>query len=397
MAAPAIIVESVEPYCCGTAAVVRGTWEAPEWRDGDFLARDEQGRPLQTGSKPVGFVLALPEAALTRPVPVAMYQHGSPGSPEREVPSESTRYLAGAGFAVIGFQDAINREVGEDDTAQTAAVFFPLLERRRIPDFWVETHGEQLAFLRVIEQLDTLDLLPIDAPDGVPEVDPQQPLMYVGISAGANSGQAFLPYAPEVRAAALVAGGARLAETLIYQQSRPGTIQFVDLLASIVPNATPVDIWTGFSLFAAGLEVQDDQSHARFLYRNPIDVGGDTRKASILVLEGVNDTAVPNNATNSLAWLMGPIPHLAPVQRPVPFLDVVESPLTANIDEHTTAALYQYVPAGVPGIDATPGCAHESDGHFCPQIAAESYRQRTVFFQSALNGSAPTIIDPLGE
>jgi hypothetical protein len=71
----------------------------------------------------------------------------------------------------------------------------------------------------------------------------------------------------------------------------------------------------------------------------------------------------------------------------------------ANIDAETTAAFYQYVPTGIPGIDPTPGCvalapSSGSEGHFCPQSAAESYRQRAVFFQSALDG-VPVIIDPL--
>ena len=48
-----------------------------------------------------------------RSVPVTMYQHGSPGSAEREVPGEARDYLAQAGFAVIGFTDPLNREIGQ--------------------------------------------------------------------------------------------------------------------------------------------------------------------------------------------------------------------------------------------------------------------------------------------
>lgn len=57
----------------------------------------------------------------------------------------------------------------------------------------------------------------------------------------------------------------------------------------------------------------------------------------------------------------------------------------------------QYVPAGVPGIPPTPGCASQPNGHFCAQSAAESELQRTVFFQSALTDPAPVIVDPFAD
>ena len=121
----------------------------------------------------------------------------------------------------------------------------------------------------------------------------------------------------------------------------------------------------------------------------------------MLLVEGLDDTLVPNHATHSLAWSFGPLPHLAPVQRAVPFLDVVEGPLQGNLAADRTGAFYQYVPTGVDGIDPTPGCAVLSpniggEGHYCAQSAAESFLQRATFFTSALTG-VPIIIDPLAE
>src|SRR5262249_42034729 len=49
------------------AALVRGPWNAPEWRSGNLFARDAQGRPVLTGTKAVCFRLALPQASLTGP------------------------------------------------------------------------------------------------------------------------------------------------------------------------------------------------------------------------------------------------------------------------------------------------------------------------------------------
>jgi len=406
---PAITISSVVPDGNGSsnvAAIVSGTWEDPDWRNGVNFARGDDGRPVQQRTRPVPFTLALPKAALAGPVPVTMYQHGSPGSAEAEVPSQARRTLAGIGLAVIGFTDNLNREVSGGitdptlaETAQVAEILLDVIANRKVPDYYAETNAEQLAFVRMIQSLGALDVLPIGAPDGVPDLDLTAPLTYVGISQGANHGPGLLPYAPEIRAAALVAGGSRLAETVIHQAA-PFALQ--QLGPPLFPDVTPIDLWIALALFQGIADVQDAHNHARFIYRDPVMVAGTTQKASILLIEGLNDSLVPNNATNSLAWAMGPIPHLKPVQRVVPYLEMVDGPVLGNIDANTTAAFFQYVPVGVEGIDPTPGCAAlpiaiGGEGHYCAQRAAESLHQREVFFQTMLSNGVPTIINPFAE
>jgi hypothetical protein len=384
------------------AAIVRGVWEAPDWRDGLYFARGPDGKPRQVKTNRVPFVLALPKASLQGPVPLTMYQHGNPGSAEREVPIEARDYLAGAGFAVAGFTDNLNREVSagaasseEAITRQVTAVFFALVQDRKIPDYWVQLNAEQLAFIRLLQSLGSLDLLPAGAPDGVPELDTQLPLTYVGISQGANYAPGLLPYAPEIAAAALVVGGARLTETLIHQ--RPD--DFVLLLGQVFPNMTPADVWVAMSLFQHGFDRQDEHNHARFVYREPFEVAGTRKKASVLLTEGLNDSLVPNHATEALAWLFD-LPHLRPVQRAVPFLIPVDGPLQGNIDPLTTAGFFQFVPTGIADVPPTPGCAalHPSigsEGHYCAQDAREAREQRIEFLRSALNHGAPRIVVPI--
>ena len=387
------------------AAIVEGTWQAPDWRQGGYSVRDANGVPVQTKTNTVPFILALPQAALAGPVPIIMYQHGNPGSAQAEVPGSARRYLAAAGFAVIGFTDILNRELSNglsgDDAiaAQITAIFFSLIQNHRLPDAWLQTNAEQIAFLRMIEGLGGLDVLPIGAPDGIPDLDVSAPLSYVGISQGANHAPGLLPFAPQQRAAALVAGGARMAEVLVHQQPD----LFITQLGVFYADLTPGDTWVAVALFQTLADNQDAHNYARFIYRDPFPVRGTTSRPSILLVEGIDDSLVPNNATNSLAWALFPIPHLRPVQRLVPYLDAADGPLRANIDAHTTAAFFQYVPVGVAGIPPSPGCtvlspgsAHE--GHYCAQSAAESLHQRTVFFQSALSDDpAPTIINPYAE
>ncbi len=244
---PPYEITSVTPGPGAVAAVVRGTWQAPNWRENQyFIARDDNGDPRVTGSLAVPFVLALPQAAEEGPVPVVMFQHGSPGSAE-QVFWEAQNTLAEAGFAVIGFTDPLNREIGQDLDRQNTVLFETLVAESRFPHFHMQTYGDQMAFLRVIEQLGALDRVPLPNGDGVPDLDLESPLTYVGLSMGSIHGSAFLTYAPEIKAAAIAAGAIRQAEQYF------GGGDFIDdfppNLRALLPNATPADYWVSLSFF----------------------------------------------------------------------------------------------------------------------------------------------------
>lgn len=388
------------------AAVVRGTWDAPDWRALDTatgkrsnVARGADGLPVQQRTRPVEFVLALPHAAESGPVPVIFHQHGNPGSQE-EVIGNARSFLAGAGFAVIGFTDILNREVsppGPSDEqrleAQVFDVFLSLLRNGTLPDHWLETTAEQLAFLRFLRGLETLDVLPLAAPDGVPDLNLEASVSYHGISEGGNNGQALLPYAPDLAGAALVVGGARLAEALLHQQDQV----FLDLVPALFPGLTPSDIWTGLSLFQTIYDRQDPHNQLEFAFRRPVRVDGTERKPSVLVIEGLDDSMVPNHATDSTAGVLG-VPHLEPVLRPVPFLETAERGVSGNLPGGGTGAYVQYAPVGLPDVPPTPGCTEllatrAGEGHFCAQSAKESRLQRIIFFQTALGEGPPEIVD----
>ena len=79
--------------------------------------------------------------------------------------------IAENGFAVIGFSDTITREVGPDIEAQVRDVFTIGLTSGKLPDYWSQATGEQLSMLRLIEALSSLDVVPLGAPDGEPDLD----------------------------------------------------------------------------------------------------------------------------------------------------------------------------------------------------------------------------------
>lgn len=386
------------------AVAVYGHWMAPDWMSGSNWARDEEGAPLRTGEREVPFALAIPRQAEAGPVPVVIYQHGNPGSAEQEVPSPARDHLLRAGFAVVGFTDLLNRELasGTDEpriaiAKQVLHLLVATLTKGRVPDYWLQTNAEQLAFLRVLEPLGALDLLPIGAPDGVAELDLAAPLGYVGVSEGANLAPGLLAYTPEIRAAALISGGARLTEMMIHQQSAT----LLEDLPLFFEGVRPADVWAGLALFQTAFDRQDGHNHARFIVRDPLPVAGTTRRASVLLIAGLGDRLVPAHVTNSLAWQLGNLPLIGTRSRRPPFLRAVAGPVQGNLGPETTGAYLRVAPMGLPGVAPTPGCVPPAvdeltavEGHFCAQLAEESRRGRANFLLSAQQGGAPVIEAP---
>jgi len=389
---PTFVIDSNVAGTGDVARVIRGRWTSPTWLQGLRLRRDAAGLPEQNGSREIPFVMTLPDAALDGPVPILMYQHGNPGSSDEVV--NAGRRVAGAGFAAIGFTDFLNQAFA-DTVAQGIAIFGTILINRVMPEFYTETYGNQLAFLKLIQSLSLFEF----GADGVYEVNPTLPITYEGISYGGVHGAAFVPYAPEIRAAALVASGGSFSERLFLQEITDplGTGGFLlSTLPSVVPNLEVRDVWVGLQWFQAMYDGQDPNVHALFTYgprRFPVD--GTLRKASLLLVEGIDDSFSPNNATRSEAWATGPIPQLPPIAEPTAVLEPVFDPVNvANIDGETTAGLVQYVP-WLNALPPSPGCEFTRiEGHYCAQNAPEAVDQRVAFYRSAVDEGVPTIFDP---
>jgi hypothetical protein len=384
------------------AAIVHGSWSPVSFRNGDFVARDilspsarggaRLGVPRAVGFANVPFTLALPKSAQKTPAPLIVYQHGQPGSAEDEVPRIAAGGLAAAGFAVIGFTDLVNREIitNGDIASLDAQTVLKLLLERDLPDYLsLLTHAEQLAFLRMLPTLGKLDVLPLGAADGRAELDPTQPLGYLGVSQGSTHGLGLLAFAPEIHAAALCVGAGRFSATLAYQSPQA----LFQAISSVYPTITQGDFYAGIALVQMLFDRQDSLNLARFIYAQPLELGSAAR-ASVLLTEGLGDTLVPSYATRAAASQLG-IPQLLPHAEDVPFLASAAAPLRGNVTQTSSAALFQFVPAGYVGAMVTPGCmaGAEVEGHYCAQTALEALRQRIHFFQTALVG-VPEIIEP---
>jgi len=392
---PEFTIDAVDDDGAGSAvgAIIHGTWIAPSFRDGDFVARDAEGAPRMNGATPLPFVLALPRSAPGAPAPIIIYQHGNPGSAEREVPWAARNELAAAGFAVLGFTNIQNRELNQngDISPATLAMFASVLQNHHFPDYLAKLDtAEQLSLITLVPALASLDLLPLGDPDGVPDLDVSEPLGYLGVSAGSQQGVGLLAFAPEIRAAALVVGGGRWSATVVHQESQgPAPTQLYQVVTSVFPSVTRHELWVGIALSQMGVDAQDWLMHARHLYREPYALESSAR-ASVLAFEGLRDSYVPPSSTRGAAAAFG-LPLLEPSPEPVPSLATITAPVAANIDADTTGAMVQMAPSGL--LEASAGCEEEPEGHFCPQIAPEARALRASFFLSALSG-VPRIAPP---
>lgn len=396
--APAFSVTSIAADTTpGTdvAAIVQGTWSPPDWSsapDDRFVDRDVSGVPTPAGVATLDFTLALPKSAVTTPAPIVVYQHGQPGNAPNEVPGAARRGLAKAGFAVIGFTDVANREIipNADITQLNVQALAVLLTDHDLPDYLsLLTHADQLSFLKMMPTLGSVDVLPVGAPDGLPDVNATAPLGYLGISQGSVHGIGLMAFAPEIHAAALTVGAGRFGATLVHQASEP----LYQGIGQIFTTMTRGEFYAGIAAVQMDFDRQDPQNLARFVYRAPLALGP-TARASILMTEGLGDSFVAPYQTRAGAAQLGLV-QLEPHAETVPFLPTAAGPLQGNVNASTTSAFFQYVPAGYTGATPTPGCVSigQTEGHYCAQAAAEATSQRVSFFTSHIGG-VPAIVSP---
>jgi hypothetical protein len=194
-----------------------------------------------------------------------------------------------------------------------------------------------------------------------------------------------------VTAAVSVVGAGRFYENSIHQ------IDFFGILGqiqSVIPALRPVELIVGLAALQNDEDRQDPHLLAHHLYRDRLPIVGLSPALpppSLLWLEGVGDSLVSNNATRAAARELG-IPQVRRIRRETPVLAQVDAPYAGNIGPTRTAGHFQYEPM------ATPSCRdvfHQLEGHYCAQISTEARAQILHFFEMALDGDAPEIVDPL--
>jgi hypothetical protein len=235
---------------------------------------------------------------------------------------------------------------------------------------------DQLEMLRFIQTLGTLDVLPLGAPDGKPDIDPTQ-VIYLGHSFGSVMAATFLSFAPEVRASVWNVGGAGLG--MLFEDSGlfGGIVKLLD-----PPTATTGTVPRFFSTVQAILDPGDAANYAHYVTTESLPgVPGWTAR-DVLLEEVIDDGIVPNSSAERLARAAG-LAQVQPVQHAIPGLTAVAVPATANLSSGATGGIFQFAMADGKPTD-----------HGSLIFTNDAIKQYTTFFQGSLAGGHATVIAP---
>lgn len=362
----------------------RGRYRSPEMRspDGTFVVSGGLPQP-QDVDQDLEVFLAFSDRNVSGPRPVVIYQHGLGG--DKDGSWGAAERLSDLGVAVVSIDSPEHGSRGAGATGQLESVFaffgvstidngtdtptydFDLGKAR---DNFRQMTTDQIELVRFLVAQGSLDLLPVGAPDGVPDIDPSQ-ILYLGHSFGSVQGPAVFALMPEIRHAAWNVGGDGL--MLIMEDS----ILFGLLVDNIAPFGTTPGQLARF--FAATQAIIDPGDPLNFAPRCLLDPPDGARTRSILLQQVIDDAIVPNTSTEALARaarlsLMDPI-------RAVPGLPSMTGPSTANGPGGSTAVLTQFdtMNGGEP--------ANHGELYFSP----EGRDQYLEFFRTALESGVGTV------
>ena len=382
-------VESTDPD--GRVRFV-AKFEAPELRqpkpNGKFQIVD--GKPVVQSTAQLEFFLAFSDSKSSAKRPVVFFAHGLGGTKDGTWgTADRLKSLNAAVFGIDAPEHGSRtlRPPSSGATAGFAAAldFFGVDEASKSFDIGIardnfrQMAADQLELVRFAASLSTLDLLPVGAPDGIPDLDTSQ-MLYLGHSFGSVMGATIAALAPEIRAATWNVGGAGLMALLRDSNT------FKLLVDSLRPPGTPLgQIARFFALTQAIVDPGDPLNYARFVTQEALPGSSDPFTArDVLLQEVVEDTIVPNSTSEMLARALG-LPQLTAHYGAIPGLLAATAPVTANMPKGSTGGIFQYDVADGKPID-----------HGSLIFSTEANRQYVEFFRTALTGRA-VVIDPFAK
>lgn len=359
------------------------TFAAPEYRTpkpgGRFVI--EGGKPVVQSTVNLEALLAFADKTKSGKRPVVIFGHGL-GGDKGGVWGTAER-LAALNVAVISIDAPEHGSRGaaamSDNKLAPVFAFFGIDAQTkdeafviaRARDNFRQMALDQLEIVRLIKSLATLDLLPLGAPDGVPDLDPDN-ILYLGHSFGSVMGPTVAAIAPEIRAACWNVGGGGLTTLL---RDSP-TFKFI--IDAMKPAGTPPgDVIRFFAMIQGIVDPGDSANWISGVTLAGFPGVSDWKPRDVLLQEVYQDSIVPNSTSELLARAGG-LTHQLPKRSDIPGLATASGSLTANL------------PTGATGVFAQfeRGADGKLIDHGSLIFAPEGRDQYVAFFATALKGRA---------
>lgn len=358
----------------------RAVFETPEYRRPLPQGTWQIAEGLPVVQKKVGLevFLAFADASKSGPRPIVIYQHGLGG--DKDGCWGTTQRLSDLGAAVIAIDSPEHGARATGGTGVTAAFSFfgvdpnaQTFDIARARDNFRQMTSDQLELVRFINALGTLDLLPVGAPDGVPDIDVSR-ILYIGHSFGSVQGPAIFALAPEIKQANWNVGG----DGLMMLLRDSGTFSL--LVNSLRPPMTPDGaLGRFFAVTQAIVDPGDPLNFARFAMLEPTPGVTGWAPRDVLLQEVIGDTIVPNSTSEALARAAG-LTLVDPIQ-PISGLPTAPAPLTGNVGGATGAiAQFDFIEGGK--------VAQHGELIFSP----EAIGQYVEFFKTGLSAPHATVV-----
>ncbi len=363
----------------------RAVFDTPEYRrpmpDGKWEMVD--GKPVVQKTVGLELFLAFSDGTHSGPRPIVVFAHGLGG--DKDGCWGTAERLAPIDAAVIAIDSPEHgsRSADPDQNPITASFsFFGIDEATqsfdigRARDNFRQMASDQLELVRLIDSLGSLDLLPVGAPDGVPDLDVSR-ILYIGHSFGSVQGPTIFAIAPEITQAVWNVGGDGLT-TLLRDSGTFGVL--VNALKP--PGTADGALARFFAVTQAIVDPGDPLNFARFGTQEALAGVPGWKPRDVLLQEVIDDNIVPNSTSEALARATGLV--LVDPKRPISGLPTAPAPVTGNLASGATGAIAQF--------DTMDGGMTANHGGLI--FSAEARAQYVAFFASGLTAAHATVPPP---
>lgn len=301
-------------------AILKGTFESPEFRNTKGEWEVEAGRPKLQGWLAIPFLLILPKAIAQGPVPIAVVQHGLSSYKENMV--KIAHAFTTRGVAVVAIDTVAHGERSKNP-AQAGLEYMAFTSGLRFLDNFRQSAIEHVQLDRLVASFEKLDIYPLGQPDGKPDFLPTG-RAYLGHSLGGIIGGLLSGLRPETTMVIAASGG-----------------RFEDLMGGILGNVLPKGneslILQTTTVIQQFLDRADPINSLAWSQRENPTLW---EKRQILMQQAMKDETMPAAATWSMARVFS-LPQIAPILQAVNGLDPNATPqrgLTQFAD-----ALHNYI------------------------------------------------------